>query len=104
MKTNNNAQKTNHPEKDGKVPASGVMSETYKEEVSPQDLLVSSKDPQDPEEPDHSKEKDFNSYPLEEVDTSVEKDTEIDRDVDKNNDNGERDINSPANNDDEFLK
>ncbi len=88
MKTNN--QNTPHPEETGKVPSSGVISETYKEEVNPQDELGnSSNDPKDPEEPQEGDENDIDSYPLEEADTSPDDDEED---------------NDPSTNDDEFFK
>ena len=39
MESNNQNANQHHPEKEGKIPASGVISETYKEEVNRQDLL-----------------------------------------------------------------
>ena len=95
MKTNN--QNTPHPEETGKVPSSGVISETYKEEVNPQDELGNtSNDPKDPEEPHEGDEKDIDSYPLEEADTSpVEAEPFLDDDDDDYD---------PSANDDEFLK
>lgn len=70
METTNQNEKTQHPEETGKVPASGVMSETYKEEVNPQDELGSSSgDPNDPEK-SQNKDDDIDSYPLEEADIS----------------------------------
>ena len=77
METDSQTDKTPHPEKGGKVPASGVMSETYKEEVNPQDELGSSSNgTRDPEESKKRNENDFDSYPLEEAD---EKDVEKER-------------------------
>lgn len=97
MKTNN--KNTPHPEKTGKVPSSGVISETYKEEVNPQDELGNtSNNPKDPEEPQGAEENDFDSYPLEESDTSADVETEPFMDDD---DDDEYD---PSVNDDEFFK
>jgi hypothetical protein len=102
MENKKQSKKTPHPEETGKVPASGVISETYKEEVNPQDELGSpSHDPQDPEESNNSGEKDLDSYPLEGPDESAEKDSEKDNQEDNNDD---QDMDSPRSRDDEFLK
>lgn len=107
MEANNQNKKKPHPEKTGKVPASGVISETYKEEVNPQDLLESSSsDPQDPEDSEENNEDNLNDYPLEEADISEEEDTS-DEDANKERyQNGELDneANHSNTNDDDFLK
>lgn len=64
MENNNEHKKESHPEKTGKVPSSGVMSETYKEEVNPQDQLGSASDKNNEKERQDSTD----SYPLEEGD------------------------------------
>jgi hypothetical protein len=105
MKTDNQSEKTPHPEKSGKIPASGVVSETYKEEVNPQDELgSSSRDPHDPEEPQKSKSEDIDSDPLEEADISEES---IEEEEDYQNDSFDDDegyTDFEDTDDDEFLK
>lgn len=104
METNNKNNKTQYPEKTGKIPASGVISETYKEEVNPQDELGStSLDPNDPEESQNSREDDINTYPLEEANIP-EEDVEVERDDEDNFNNIDEDIDQSDTDDDEFLK
>lgn len=105
METKNEGNKATRPEQTGKVPASGVMSETYKEEVNAQDKLgSSSKDPNDPEESDRSTEDDFGSYPLEEGDFSEEKSTEKMPEEDSTDEKDENEVPPRVKKDDMFLK
>lgn len=101
MEDNNRSQEAQDPKNSGKVPASGVMSETYKEEANPQDKLgSSSNDPRDPEEPDIASEDDLDSYPLEEADESAERNID---EEDNTVDTDSQDIH-PSTTEDEFLK
>ncbi len=103
METNNQNNKTPHPEETGKVPKSGVMSETYKEDVNPQDELGNANgDPEDPEESKKAKE-DLESYPLEEADTS-EEDMEKERFRNGEFNRDDKEDENPSTNDSEFLK
>lgn len=101
MGNKNRSEEAQDPEKTGKVPASGVMSETYKEEVNHQDELgSSSNDPRDPEEPDKASEDDLDSYPLEKADESAERNTD---EEDNTVDTDSHDVH-PSTEEDEFLK
>lgn len=104
METNNQNEKTPYPENEGKVPSSGVMSETYKEEVNSQDELgSSSNNPRDPEESQKSIEENLDSYPLEEADIS-EKNIEEERYENNRPNNNEEDVDFSETDNDDFKK
>lgn len=101
METTDKNDKISNPEKTGKIPASGIISETYKEEVNPQDLLDSSKDDfGDPNKSQDQKD-DFDSYPLEEADTGEDHEDRERLNDRKPNDN---EVDRSDSEKDEFLK
>lgn len=104
METDNQNGKAPHPEKTGKVPASGVISETYKEELNPQDILGSLPDHAlDPDVPEKDTEDDFDTDPLEEGYT-FEEGREKGSNQNNEFDNDDGDIEPSNTNEDDFLK